>query len=176
MQPVTAMPSHQHVFQIGGLAVDPASQGTGVGRDLVEAAAQDCSRRGARKLTLRVLGPNVIARRLYERCGFIVEGVLKEEDTSWATATSTTYSWPAGSCRRIIRRTIGYRTRSRPRCRPNSADGDGDAGACGRVTSTQLRIQLTGLTARWRPDLSAPASATGDRKPSAVAYRSVAFG
>lgn len=79
VQPVTAMSSHKHVFEIGGLAVNPTSQGTGVGRHLVEAAAQDCSRRGAHKLTLRVLGPNVVARRLYERCGFVVEGVLKEE-------------------------------------------------------------------------------------------------
>ena len=35
--------------------------------------------RGARKLSLRVLGGNVAARRLYEACGFTVEGVLREE-------------------------------------------------------------------------------------------------
>lgn len=79
VQPVTSMPSHAHVFEIGGLAVDPSYQGTGVGRHLVGAAGQDCSRRGARKLTLRVLGSNVIARRLYEGCGFVVEGVLRDE-------------------------------------------------------------------------------------------------
>ena len=37
---------------------------------------QECSRLGARKVTLRVLGHNVGARRLYERCGFLPEGVL----------------------------------------------------------------------------------------------------
>lgn len=79
LQPVTAMPSHAHVWEIAGLAVDPSAQGTGVGRHLVEAAAQQCRRRGARKLTLRVLGPNAVARRLYDRCGFVVEGVLRGE-------------------------------------------------------------------------------------------------
>ena len=29
--------------------------------------------------TLRVLGPNATARALYERAGFVVEGVLREE-------------------------------------------------------------------------------------------------
>ncbi len=35
--------------------------------------------RGARKLSLRVLGFNVRARQLYESCGFRVEGVLRAE-------------------------------------------------------------------------------------------------
>jgi len=35
--------------------------------------------RGARKLSLRVLGGNVAARRLYESCGFMAEGILREE-------------------------------------------------------------------------------------------------
>jgi RimJ/RimL family protein N-acetyltransferase len=74
-----AVTSHAHVLEIGGLAVDPAHQGAGVGRRLVEAAVQECSRLGARKVTLRVLGYNVCARRLYERCGFVPEGVLRGE-------------------------------------------------------------------------------------------------
>lgn len=75
----TSTPSHAHVLEIGGLAVDPVRQGAGVGRRLVEAAVQECRRRGARKLTLRVLSLNTAARRLYDRCGFQVEGVLREE-------------------------------------------------------------------------------------------------
>jgi len=73
------VPSHEHVLEIGGLAVDPAAQGRGVGRALVEAAIEEARRRGARKLTLRVLAHNTPARRLYERCGFHVEGVLTGE-------------------------------------------------------------------------------------------------
>ena len=79
VQSPTPLLSHAHVQEIGGLAVDPTHQGAGVGRRLVEAAVQECRRRGARKVTLRVLGPNTAARRSYERCGFQVEGVLHEE-------------------------------------------------------------------------------------------------
>ncbi len=43
------------------------------------AAVQECGRLGARKVTLRVLGHNVAARRLYDRCGFVPEGVLRGE-------------------------------------------------------------------------------------------------
>ncbi len=71
--------SHAHVLEINGLAVDPGCQRQGVGRALVEASAAAARRQGARKLTLRVLGPNDRARRLYESCGFHVEGVLCEE-------------------------------------------------------------------------------------------------
>ncbi|MEJ3652841.1 GNAT family N-acetyltransferase [Actinomycetes bacterium KLBMP 9759] len=73
------MPSHQHVIELRGLAVDPAAQGRGVGRLLVEAAVEEARRRGAAKISLRVLGSNPGARRLYERCGFEVEGVLRAE-------------------------------------------------------------------------------------------------
>lgn len=77
-QPIP-LPSHQHVLEVTGLAVDPAQQGNGVGRRLLEAAKHEARRRGARKLVLRVLAPNVPARRLYESCGFTVEGVLEGE-------------------------------------------------------------------------------------------------
>ena len=71
--------SHSHVLDIRGLAVHPALQRCGVGRRLVEACIEQARSRGARKLSLRVLGGNVAARRLYELCGFTVEGVLSDE-------------------------------------------------------------------------------------------------
>ena len=71
--------SHAHVLELQGLAVDPARQRCGAGRRLVEASVEQARRRGARKLALRVLGSNVRARRLYESCGFLVEGVLHAE-------------------------------------------------------------------------------------------------
>jgi len=71
--------SHSHVLQIRGLAVHPARQHCGVGRRLVEACIELARDRGARKLSLRVLGGNIAARRLYESCGFTTEGTLREE-------------------------------------------------------------------------------------------------
>jgi ribosomal protein S18 acetylase RimI-like enzyme len=75
----TPVPASDHVVVITGLAVDPALQGRGVGRALVEAAVADATRRGARRITLRVLAPNEPARALYASCGFTVEGVLRGE-------------------------------------------------------------------------------------------------
>jgi ribosomal protein S18 acetylase RimI-like enzyme len=73
------LPSHEHVLEVNGLAVDPEQQGRGIGRRLIEEAKAAAVRRGARKLNLRVLAPNDNARRLYEACGFTVEGVLVGE-------------------------------------------------------------------------------------------------
>jgi GNAT superfamily N-acetyltransferase len=73
------LPSHEHVLEINGLAVDPIRQGLGIGGRLVEEAVQEARRRGALKLSLRVLAPNTGARRVYESCGFTVEGVLHGE-------------------------------------------------------------------------------------------------
>jgi ribosomal protein S18 acetylase RimI-like enzyme len=75
----TPLPASRHVVMITGLAVDPDRQGRGVGAALLEHAIEEARRRGARKLSLRVLGPNERARALYERAGFEVEGVLRGE-------------------------------------------------------------------------------------------------
>jgi ribosomal protein S18 acetylase RimI-like enzyme len=77
-QPI-ALASHEHVLEVSGLAVHPDRQRQGIGRRLVEAAVREALDRDARKLTLRVLGPNAAARRLYEANGFVVEGVLRAE-------------------------------------------------------------------------------------------------
>jgi ribosomal protein S18 acetylase RimI-like enzyme len=73
------LPSHTHVLEISGLAVDPLVRGRGIGRQLVTEAQREAGRRGALKLSLRVLAPNAPARRLYESCAFQVEGVLRGE-------------------------------------------------------------------------------------------------
>jgi ribosomal protein S18 acetylase RimI-like enzyme len=67
-----------HVREIKGLAVDTRFQRRGLGRALVAAAIERARAEGARKLTLRVLGHNAPARRLYAACGFEVEGVLHD--------------------------------------------------------------------------------------------------
>jgi RimJ/RimL family protein N-acetyltransferase len=75
----THLPSHAHVLEVAGLAVSPLHQRLGVGEVLVRGVVDEAAARGARKLSLRVLAPNAGARRLYERCGFVLEGVLRGE-------------------------------------------------------------------------------------------------
>lgn len=75
----TPLKSNAHVRQIRGLAVAPEARGAGVGRALVRAAVEEARRQGARRLSLRVLGHNTAARKLYESEGFVVEGVQPEE-------------------------------------------------------------------------------------------------
>lgn len=79
VQPASPMPSHAGVLVLNGLAVSPQAQGAGIGRALVEAAVGHARARGARKLTLRVLGSNSRARALYAHAGFVVEGTLVAE-------------------------------------------------------------------------------------------------
>ncbi|MDG5804190.1 GNAT family N-acetyltransferase [Streptomyces ossamyceticus] len=75
----TSLDCNAHVRQIQGLAVAEEARGAGVARALVRAALEEARSRGARRLTLRVLGHNTPARKLYESEGFVVEGVLPEE-------------------------------------------------------------------------------------------------
>ncbi|WP_446041741.1 N-acetyltransferase family protein [Streptomyces sp. SID1121] len=75
----TPLACNAHVRQIQGLAVADSARGHGVGRALLRAAALHARNQGARRLTLRVLGHNTPARRLYEAEGFAVEGVLPGE-------------------------------------------------------------------------------------------------
>ncbi|MEU6367296.1 GNAT family N-acetyltransferase [Streptomyces sp. NPDC046931] len=75
----TPLECNAHVRQIQGLAVADEARGAGVGRALLRAAQAEARRRGARRLTLRVLGHNTPARTLYESEGFVVEGILPEE-------------------------------------------------------------------------------------------------
>ena len=69
-------PSSDHVQHVSGFGVLPSAQRRGVGRALMEGALEVARERGARKVTLAVLGHNTAARALYEGCGFGVEGVL----------------------------------------------------------------------------------------------------
>ncbi|MEV0118573.1 GNAT family N-acetyltransferase [Streptomyces sp. NPDC050844] len=75
----TPLLAHAHVRQILGFAVADEARGKGIGRGLVRAAVEEARRQGARRITLRVLGHNAPARKLYESEGFVVEGVLPGE-------------------------------------------------------------------------------------------------
>ncbi|MFF5721880.1 GNAT family N-acetyltransferase [Streptomyces buecherae] len=77
--PPTPLASNAHVRQILGLAVDDGARGRGAARALLRAACARARAEGATRLTLRVLGHNDAARRLYASEGFAVEGVLPGE-------------------------------------------------------------------------------------------------
>ena len=79
LRPPSPLQSNAHVQQIQGLVVDPCVRRQGVGRALVDAARELARQRGARRITLRVLGTNAVAQRLYKAAGFTVEGVLPGE-------------------------------------------------------------------------------------------------
>ena len=72
-------PEGSGVLAINGLAVAQEVRGQGVATALLEAAAAEGKRRGARKISLHVHGTNTVARRLYERHGYVVEGTHPRE-------------------------------------------------------------------------------------------------
>ena len=78
-QQIDDLPENLHVLAIHGLAVTPAARGRGIGTALMLAAENAARGRGARKLSLRMFAGNSKARALYERLGYVVEGVLQEE-------------------------------------------------------------------------------------------------
>ena len=79
VKPATTLRENAHVLGIVGLAVAPGDRRRGVASALLAAAEQHARARGARKLSLRVLGTNEPAMRLYERRGFLREGTLRDE-------------------------------------------------------------------------------------------------
>lgn len=66
--------------QLVGLWVRPAARGAGAGRDLVRAACAWAAARGL-DLELDVHEANRAAQRLYERCGFLLEGPVPRTGT-----------------------------------------------------------------------------------------------
>lgn len=74
----TAMSCHRHVYDIH-IAVHPAYQRQGLGRQLMEAMKRLAAEQGIRKLSLRVLSTNPRAIAFYESCGFKQQGRLVAE-------------------------------------------------------------------------------------------------
>src|SRR5262249_17913356 len=79
VMPKMKLPEAAHVFNVRGLVVAPEARRLGVASALLEAAERVAAERGARKLSLQVLGGNATAMRLYERHGYTVEGRFVEE-------------------------------------------------------------------------------------------------
>ncbi|SDP71326.1 Acetyltransferase (GNAT) family protein [Actinopolyspora xinjiangensis] len=68
-----------HVQQLHGLSVLPDHRGRGIARMMLAAVRAESLRRGATRVTLRVLGTNQRAMRLYRAAGYEVEGRLRGE-------------------------------------------------------------------------------------------------
>lgn len=77
--PPTTLAVNQHIRQIQGLSVLPEARGKGIADALIEAACEAARAAGAVRMTLHVLGRNAPARRLYDRCGFVLDGTLPGE-------------------------------------------------------------------------------------------------
>ncbi|MEU7804775.1 GNAT family N-acetyltransferase [Micromonospora arborensis] len=63
-----------HVYALWSLVVSAQARRLGIASALLAAAEQVALEQGATKLSLRVLGSNLPAQRLYERHGYVVEG------------------------------------------------------------------------------------------------------
>ncbi|ASU77679.1 GNAT family N-acetyltransferase [Actinopolyspora erythraea] len=68
-----------HVQQLHGFSVLPDHRGRGIGRMMLAAVRAEALRRGATRVTLRVLSTNQRAMRLYRAAGYEVEGRLGGE-------------------------------------------------------------------------------------------------
>jgi len=62
---------------ITNVAVHPDYRQRGIGRRLLEAAADLCRSCAARRMTLEVRVSNIVAQRLYEDIGFVSAGIRK---------------------------------------------------------------------------------------------------
>jgi len=79
-------PSHPDFPDVQSLRVHPAFRGLGVGSRLIE-AAENCAREnGCKQLGLSVSIENPKARRLYERCGYVVRGAPYLDEWSYCNA------------------------------------------------------------------------------------------
>lgn len=63
-------------FYLDSIAVSPASQGKGIGRQLIYAAEDRARTEGHTRTGLLVSDENPDAQRLYERLGYVVEAVV----------------------------------------------------------------------------------------------------
>jgi GNAT superfamily N-acetyltransferase len=68
----------EEVVYLGGMFVDPARRGTGVGRRLVEAVESWARERGAQRIELEVNPEITPALRLYESCGYQPTGNMRQ--------------------------------------------------------------------------------------------------
>lgn len=70
-----------HIVYLGGVAVDPDRQGGGIAGQMLQAAIAWSRERGYHRMELTVAVENTRAIALYEKLGFVREGILR--DYTW---------------------------------------------------------------------------------------------
>ena len=68
---------NSHILYLGGVAIEPASSGKGLGRQMIEELTYLAVGSGYTRIELTVATSNQRAIHLYESCGFVNEGILR---------------------------------------------------------------------------------------------------
>jgi GNAT superfamily N-acetyltransferase len=79
------------VGEVYAIYVLPEAWGTGLGRELMAAAAGELAAAGFESAALWVLESNARARRFYELAGWTADGSSKQADVAGATVTEVRY-------------------------------------------------------------------------------------
>jgi putative acetyltransferase len=69
---------NSHIVYLGGVAIDPDHVGRGFGTDMIRSAVDLSRTKGFKRMELTVATTNERAIRVYERAGFLFEGVLRD--------------------------------------------------------------------------------------------------
>jgi GNAT superfamily N-acetyltransferase len=78
--------------EVPAIYVDPSVMGTGVGRELLEAATAALREAGYARATLWVLEANERARRFYEKAGWAWDGAVSRHDFDCANEPVVRYA------------------------------------------------------------------------------------
>jgi putative acetyltransferase len=69
---------NSHIIYLGGVAIDPAFRGRGLGAFMLKEVIVAVKQMGYQRMELTVATANSRAIALYEKCGFAIEGLLKD--------------------------------------------------------------------------------------------------
>ncbi len=72
---IVITPLTHEAWEIKNLAVQPAHQGQGIGKELIRAALDTCRNRGAREVWIGTGNSSISQLALYQKMGFRIAGV-----------------------------------------------------------------------------------------------------
>ncbi len=169
-------------YDLYWIAVDPAMQGCGIGRQLLTEVEQRIARADGRHLYIETSGRSQYAptRIFYQRCGFELAAVLPDfyncnddkvicaEGACMTVRPSVIYASPHGRQIRIASPTV-FCSRIRPRRARKNVDKARRSGQCGDPSSTAANnVQRPSPESDTRPANRPNSGSSGQR----VAVRS----